>query len=361
MTTARPTSELIERILAETYAVFPGVKTRDSDALLRKRLSKLLEHSGFFAMQAERRTVTVLSTELHGFDAVAEQNSPEAIINLFNRYLAAMSEVIARHDGVIDKLSGHTLTVLFGAPLEQEHHALAALACAAEMQQAMTKFNQQNEVLLLPPLYMGIGIHSGDVVTGAVGATLQREHRALGHTVAIAARVATQSLRGQVLFSEATFRLVHEFVLVGELNSIRARGRRTPVMVYEMLGTMRPRALTVPRREIRKSQRVPVQMPCYFQRVRGSGAIGPLLCGQVVDMGYHGLRMISPVPLEASSEIKMALSLELLGNRTSAIYARVVAADAEQQGCRCSMEFTDIDLIGRQTIKHFVDSQVGAA
>jgi hypothetical protein len=70
--------------------------------------------------------------------------------------------------------------------------------------------------------------------------------------------------------------------------------------------------------------------------------------------------MISPVPLEASNEIKMALSLQLLGNRTSDIYARIVLADAEQQGCRCSIEFTDVDLVGRQTIKQFVDSQVCA-
>jgi len=360
VTSGRPSSELIERILAETYAVHPGIRSQESDALLRKRLGKLLEEAGFPPMAAERRTVTVLVTELRGFDAVAERNTPTAVVNLFNRYLALMTEVIARHGGIVDKLSGQSLTVLFGPPLEQGNHAYAALACAAEMQQAMSKCNQQNEVLLLPPLYMGIGIHSGDVVMGAVGATLRREYTALGSVVAVAARIAAQSLRGQVLFSEAIFRLVQDSVLVGELNTVRARGRHTPVTVYEMLGTMRPRALTVPRRDVRKSLRVPVQMPCYFQRVRDSGAIGPLHCGQVVDMGYHGLRMISPVPLEASNEIKMALSLQLLGNRTSDIYARIVLADAEQQGCRCSIEFTDIDLVGRQTIKQFVDSQVCA-
>ncbi len=361
MNSGRPSSsELLERILAEVYAVHGDVRTREGDALLRKRVGRLLEDSGFPAMPSERRSVTVLVTDLRGFDAIVEQSAPSAVINLFNRYLAQMMEIVARHGGTLDKLNGHSLTVVFGAPADQNDHALNALACAAEMQQAMSKCNQQNEVLLLPPLYMGIGIHSGDVITGSVGATLHKEYSALGPALGIAARIAAQSLRGQVLLSETTYRLVHDFVLVGELNSVRTRARRTPVTIYEMLGTMRPRALTVPRRDIRKSLRVSVHMPCYFQRVRGNKALGPLHCGQVVDMGYHGLRMISPVPLEASSEIKMALSLQLLGQRTSDIFGRIISADTEQQGCHCSMEFTDIDLVGRQTIKHFVDSQISA-
>jgi hypothetical protein len=79
----------------------------------------------------------------------------------------------------------------------------------------------------------------------------------------------------------------------------------------------------------------------------------------VVDLGYRGLRMISPVPLPPSAEIKMSLSLQLLGNRTSDVYARIVSAAAEQHGYRCGIEFTDIDIAGRQAVKQFVDSQIG--
>ncbi len=351
--------ELIERILAEVLAAAPGSLSRQTAEQLRKRLSRLLQESGSRARASERRGLTVMVAELRGFDAFADQQEPAATVNLFNRYLAQMSEIVALHGGIIDRLGSDSLTILFGTVEPQSEHAAPALACAAEMQQAMSRCNQQNEILRLPPLYMGIGIHSGELVTGAVGATLRREYAALGSAIGVAARVAKQSLRGQVLLSDSTYRLVHDFILVGELNTLRVRSRRLPVTIYELLGTTRPRALTVPRREIRKSPRVFVQMPCYFQRVKGSNALGGLHCGQVVDMGYHGLRMISPVPLEASSEVMMSLSLQLLGHRTSDIYARIVTADAEQQGYRCSMEFTDIDLVGRQTIKQFVDSQIG--
>ncbi len=353
-------TELIERILAEVLAAAPESLSRQTSEQLRKRLSRLLDGAGYRTLPSERRALTVVVIELRGFETIAEQHEPDAVVNLFNRYLAQMNDIIAQHGGTLDKLSGDSLTILFGAIAPQSEHAARALACAAEMQQAMSRFNQQNEILRLPPLYMGIGIHSGELVTGAVGATLHREYAALGSAISVASRIAKQSLRGQVLMSDSTYRLVHDFILVGELNTLRVRSRRLPVTIYELLGTTRPRALTVPRREVRKSPRVLVQMPCYFQRVKASNVLGGMHCGQVVDLGYHGLRMISPVPLEASSEIMVSLSLQLLGNRTSDIYARIVTSDTEQQGYRCCMEFTDIDLVGRQTIKQFVDNQVGA-
>lgn len=353
-------SELIERILVEVQTLLPEASIIQVNQQLRERVSRLFSTADSRDFPAEKRVLTVLVAELRGFDAFASQYGPGTVINLFNRYLAQMNEVVARHGGVIDNVAGNALTILFNSQAPQADHAARALACAAEMQQAMSRCNQQNEVLRLPPLYMAIGIHSGELVTGAVGATLHKEFAALGPELETAARIAKQSLRGQVLLSDNTYRFVHDFILVGELNTLRVRGRRSPVTIYELLGTTRPRALTVPRREIRKSPRVVVQMPCYFQRVKGNSALGAMHCGQVVDMGYHGLRMISPVPLEATGEIMMSLSLQLLGNRTSDIYARIVAADAEQQGYSCSMEFTGIDLVGRQTIKQFVDNHVGA-
>src|SRR5690606_29037857 len=128
---------------------------------------------------------------------------------------------------------------------------------------------------------------------------------------------------------------------------VMVKGRRSAVTVYELLGTTKPRLLTVPRREIRKSPRVSTQMPCYFQRMQDKTVLTAMHCGQVVDLGYHGLRMISPVPLESYGEIKMAISLQLLGARTSDVYARVLSADAMAGGFQCSMEFTDIDMAGQ--------------
>ncbi|MET0378600.1 MAG: adenylate/guanylate cyclase domain-containing protein [Spongiibacteraceae bacterium] len=353
----RSGSELVERILAEvqlTAAVWP-VSAREH---LRKRLELLLTDAGYPSAKAEWRQVTILIADIRGFTSLVERHPADVVVSMLNRYLALMIEIALRHGGAIDKLMGDAVMVVFGAPEPQPEHVQNALACAVEMQQAMSQFNQQNETLQLPPLYVGIGISSGEVIAGPIGSPLHREYTVIGSEVNLAARIEAQSLRGQVLIGESTYRSAREHILIGAPTRVMAKGKSLAVTLYELLGTTKPRLMAVPRREIRKSPRVLIQMPCYFQQLRDKTVLPPLHCGQVVDMGYHGLRMLSPVVLDAYGEIKMAISLQLLGARTSDVYSRVVATDTDADGFNCSMEFTDIDMAAQQAIKYFVDSQI---
>ena len=79
---------------------------------------------------------------------------------------------------------------------------------------------------------------------------------------------------------------------------------------------------------------------------------------EVLDLGYNGLLMRSPIALESLSELKMEVSLQLLGTDTTDIYARVVKIDQHQDGVLCGLEFTSIDAVAQQTIKQFVDNQL---
>jgi adenylate cyclase len=354
----RSGSELVERILAEVQLNAVTVLPVNAREQLRKRLERLLTDAGYPDATPERRQVTILIADIRGFTSLAETYPANIVVSMLNRYLALMIEIAIRYHGTIDKLMGDAVMVVFGAPEHQPDHVQNALACAVEMQQAMSQFNQQNETLQLPPMYIGIGINSGEVIAGPIGSPLHREYTVIGSEVNLAGRIEAQSLRGQVLIGESTYRHAREHILVGAPTRVMVKGKRAVVTLYELLGTTKPRLMTVPRREIRKSPRVQIQMPCYFQQLRDKSVLPALHCGQVVDMGYHGLRMVSPVPLESYGEIKMAISLQLLGSRTSDVYARVVAADAITDGFNCSMEFTDIDMAAQQTIKQFVDSQI---
>lgn len=357
----RTGSELTERILAEIGVAAPAVYARSGNReQLRKRLGRLLTEAGYPAAEPERRAVTILISDIRGFMSITERLDATVVINMLNRHLALMSEAIARYGGTIDKLMGDSIMALFGAPRTQPDHVERALACAVEMQQAMSQFNRQNEALGLPPLYIGIGINSGEVVAGLIGSHLHREYTVIGNEVNLAARIEAQSLRGQVLLGENTHRLARDFILVGAPNRVQLKGKREPVLLYELLGTTRPRSLTVPRRESRRSPRVETRIPCHFQRLEGKRVLEQVHCGEVLDVGYHGLRMLSPVPLAASSEIKMELSLYLWGQRTSPVYARILSAEAQAEGYRCSIEFTDIDSAGEATVKGFVDNRIGS-
>jgi adenylate cyclase len=325
---------------------------------LQDRIEAILNEGRMVNEDAESCEVTILLADIRGFTTLAETYSAKMIMDLLNRFFATMSAVVVRYGGTIDKLMGDSIMVLFGAPHAKSDDVERALACSIAMQHAMSEYNNQNKELGLPELFMGIGINTGEVVAGGLGCDQHREYTVIGDEVNLASRIEAQSLRGQVLISEASYKLAQSYILVGQSNSVQVKGKRKPVTLYELLGTTKPRTMTVPQREIRKSPRVSVNMPCYFQVVKGKNVKSQRCKAEVIDIGYHGLLILSPVPLENFSEIKMEVSLNLLGRETTDIFARVLLCESVGQGFRCGLEFTTADLAGQQSIKRFVDNMI---
>ena len=351
--------QLADRIGIEVLAYIPTQFERNAaKKTLQAKIQEILTESDCGNILPQSRRVTILLSDIRGFTALAETYSAMTIMDLLNRYFSKMTEVIVDHGGTIDKLMGDSIMVLFGAPQAGVDDVQRAIACSVAMQRAMSEFNEQNLALGLPELYMGIGINTGEVMAGTVGSVHHREYTVIGDEVNLASRIEAQSLRGQVLISENTYLLAKQYVLVGEPNQVQVKGKQQQVCLYELLGTTRPRALTVPRREIRKSPRIEISMPCYFQRVLGKAVSQEKIQSEVVDLGYNGLLMYSQAPLEAFSEIKIEVSLQLLGTETTAIYARVVKSEKTDRGFLCSMEFTSMEQLGQKTIKQFVDNQI---
>lgn len=352
-------NQLAEKICREVQACIPTQFERGAahKVLFDKVTNTLAEHFHKDSV-AESRRVTILLSDIRGFTALAETYSAMAVVELLNRYFSSMTEVIVRYGGTIDKLMGDSMMVLFGAPTTEIDDVERAIGCAVEMQRAMSDFNEQSKALGLPDLFMGIGINTGEVVAGPVGSADHQEYTVIGDEVNLASRIEAQSLRGQILISENTYRLAKPFVLVGEPNKVKVKGRREAVTLYDLMGTTRPRSLTVPRREIRKSPRVNISMPCFFYQLDGKKVAVDQLRGEVIDLSYNGLLMRSPIMLETFSEIKIEVSLQLLGSGTTDIYARVLKTESSPEGTVCSLEFTSMDVVGQHTIKNFVDSQI---
>lgn len=350
---------LAAKIFAEVESCIPTQFERTAARKkLLTRIESLLVATDYTQSLPESRRVTILLSDIRGFTALAETFSAMTVMELLNRYFSRMTEVIVRHGGTIDKLMGDSIMVLFGAPHSEVDDVQRAIACAVEMQRAMSDFNEQNSVLGLPEMFMGIGINTGEVVAGSVGSDHHREYTVIGDEVNLTSRIEAQSLRGQILISENTYKLAKSFVLVGEPNRVQVKGKREPVCLYDLMGTTRPRAMTVPRREIRKSPRISVNMPCYFRRLNGKLVETEQFLGEVVDLSYNGLLMRSPVVLESFSEVKIQASLQLLGAETTDIFARVIKVEPMGDGVLCSLEFTSMDMAGQQTIKQFVDNQI---
>ena len=251
---------------------------------LHARIEAILNEARFVEEGAQTCEVTILLADIRGFTTLAETYSAKMIMDLLNRFFAAMSEVVVRFSGTIDKLMGDSIMVLFGAPQSAFDDVERALACAIAMQHAMSDFNAQNKELNLPELFMGIGINTGEVMAGGLACDQHREFTVIGDEVNLASRIEAQSLRGQVLISEATYKLAQSYILVGQSNSVQVKGKRKPVTLFELLGATKPRTMTVPQREIRKSPRVSVNMPCYFQVVKGKQVKSQHCKAEVIDI-----------------------------------------------------------------------------
>jgi adenylate cyclase len=352
----------VERIMREVGELYgdDGADPKLRSALRVRTRAVLREWSGLGETTAKPRHVTILLSDIRGFTAIAETLPAMAVVDLLNRYFACMCQVITRYRGTIDKFMGDSILVLFGAPNSAEDDVERALACAVEMQLAMTEFNAINAALGLPPLYMGIGLNTGNVVAGPLGPDAHTEYTAIGDEVNLTSRIEAQSLRGQILIGANTRELARGFIEVGPPSDVQVKGKRQSVRFFELLATHRPRTLQVPRCEERSSPRVPVDLPMQFQRVENKRIDSQQLHGEVLDVGYNGLLASLPVTLPLRSEIVINMSLGLFEPRQTAIYGRILQRQPSGNGMLCNVEFSFIEAQAAAAVKEFVDTQLNA-
>jgi len=184
-----------------------------------------------------QREGTVMFTDLRGFTTFAESLAPEQVIDVLNHYLSEMSDAILDHGGTLVAYMGDGIMAVFGAPLEQSDHADRALATAREMLTTrLPRFNAWlREHGLSDGFRMGIGLNSGQVMSGNVGSERRVEYTAVGDTTNSAARIEqlTKGTPHQLMLSDATRGALHEqpadLLFVDELE---LRGRTARMRIW---------------------------------------------------------------------------------------------------------------------------------
>ena len=207
---------------------------------------RVLRDRSALRLGGEVREVAILMSDLRGFSALSERLGPEAMIELLNRYLAAMTRVILAHGGTIDEFVGDAILVLFGAPFPRADDAERAVRCAWAMQQAIADVNAESERLGRPGLAMGIGVHVGTVVAGNIGGPDRVKYGVVGPPVNLTSRIQALAGGGQVLLSEVLAERVAAAVLVGAPRSALVKGMSEPVTLYPLEGIVEPGGPAVP-------------------------------------------------------------------------------------------------------------------
>ncbi len=351
-------AQLAEQLMELISKHQSGEQNPSTESALRREMAEALHRARLSGDAVETKPVVILLSDIRGFSEIAEAYDANAVVDMLNRYFAAMGNIIVSYGGSIDKLMGDSILVTFGLPESSDRDIENAIACAVEMQLAMSGFNEDNLSRNMPEIYMGIGINFGDVVVGALGSEHYSEYTVIGEEVNLTSRIEAHCLRGQILLSEHTKDLAKDFVEVGPPNSVEVKGAREAVKLFEVYSISRPREMRVPRREGRRSPRVAVQMPISFQCLAGKIILPDKLTGEVIDIGYGGMLIESETRLAPLSEIKMRLSLELFSDATTEIFARIIKSTDQDGVYHSSMEFTFIDQAGQTAIKTLVDRLV---
>ena len=299
------------------------------------------------------REVTILLADLRGFTAVAATHPAGVVLEMLNRYLVRMSEIIIRSRGTIDKFMGDAIMVLFGAPVAYPDDVQQAIACAVHMQVAMDELNEYHRNLGLPEMFMGVGINTGTVMAGLLGSEAYSEYTVIGDEVNLASRIEAFSLRGQVLIGENTYARCADFLDAEQPISVLVKGKPEPVLLREVLG-IPSLGLQVPRREIRRSPRVEATIPFSCRKVENKIVAAEVRDGKTRDLSYHGMLAEFDEPLPAMTDIRLELDLSLLGRRATELYAKTLKTFQVDGRQLTAVEFTSTSAETAGDIRRFV-------
>ncbi|MEH2417474.1 GAF domain-containing protein [Nostoc sp.] len=190
-------------------------------------------------MVGERKEVTILFSDIRGYTTLTENLGAAEVVSLLNQYFETMVEAVFNYEGTLDKFIGDALMAVFGAPLPlTENHAWRAVQSALDMRRRLEEFNQRRIIQAQPQIRIGIGISSGDVVSGNIGSRKRMDYTVIGDGVNLSSRLeaVTKDYGCDILLSEFTYQLCSDRIWVRELDKIRVKGKHQAVNIYELIG-----------------------------------------------------------------------------------------------------------------------------
>jgi adenylate cyclase len=210
-----------------------------------KVVNELIRNPDTAKLGGERREITVLFADISGFTSFSEKHKPEEVVATLNEYLSAMTDVIFKWEGTLDKFIGDAIVAFWGAPLKQDNHAELAVRCSLHMIKRLEELHQKWMSEGKTPLNIGIGLNTGEVVVGNIGAEGKKmDYTVIGDHVNIGARVEslTRTFKTNILITELPLKKIMDLVRTSRIGHISVKGvgnvvvkgREKPIKIYEI-------------------------------------------------------------------------------------------------------------------------------
>jgi len=200
-------------------------------------MNEILKDPSKLKLGGDKKDLTVMFSDIRGFTTISEKLSPQDLVHLLNEYLTAMTDIVFKYDGLLDKYIGDAIMAVWGDPVDQPDHALRGCRTALDMMASLKVLQEKWQKEGWPLVDIGIGLNSGDMVVGNMGSDMRFDYTVMGDNVNLGSRLegTNKEYGTHIIISESTYNKVKDDMFCRELDAVRVKGKKLPVRIYELL------------------------------------------------------------------------------------------------------------------------------
>jgi adenylate cyclase len=196
------------------------------------------------SLGGKRKEVTVFFSDIRGFTDFSEGHTPEEVVSMLNEYFEIMVHIINKNGGVVDKFIGDAIMAIWGVPHQTEADTVNAVKACLEMRIALKKLNESRQSRQLSTIKIGMGLHSGEAISGQIGSSERMEFTVIGDTINTASRVegATKAFGVDLLLTQNVIDKMgpkmSKYFITSVAGDVKVQGKVEPIKLHRVNGYM---------------------------------------------------------------------------------------------------------------------------
>ncbi len=232
-------------------AMAKGLEERDKakKALTKFHSKEIAEKmlAGEIKLSGERKRAIVFFSDIRNFTKMSDSMPPEQVVEFLNEYMSAMVPIILKHGGYVDKFMGDAIMALWSVPDSHPNDLPNALSACLAMRVALSKLNESRKDRKLPPLYIGMALHIGEVTVGNIGSNERMEYTVIGDTVNTASRIeaSTKVYGTDLLVEKAISEPLGRTFVFEPCDVVHVKGKSEPLELFRVRGYRKSDGSTV--------------------------------------------------------------------------------------------------------------------